>query len=188
MAKGSDKNFIVSIVLVSAVVALGLGAYVKFAPADVVPVDKETKEEEPKSGGIRILIPYYKDNELAFRSESVEVPPGVDKYVFAVNSYLRSVEAVPKDALLLTCTVKDKVATLDFNAPFRTSYGTDDESTLINGLLTVMGQFEEVAFVKVVVEGKKIETLGNFDLIDSQPVQKIPGFAEKKPPATPAKS
>lgn len=188
MAKGSDKNLIVSIVMVSVVLLLALLAYVKFAPADVVPQEKEVKEDKPVGGGVRLLTPYYKDNELAFRTSDVEVPPGVDKYVFVVNQYLRSVEAVPKDALLETCTVKDGVATLDFNEAFRTTYGTDDESTLINGLLTVMGQFDDVLFVKVLIKGQKVETLGNYDLIDPQQVQRIPAFDAKKEPPKPAKS
>lgn len=188
VAKISDKNLILSIVMVTAIVAIGLVAYVKFAPADSVPKETVIKEETEPGGGVRLMTPYYKDNELAFRSESVEVPPGIDKYVFAINRYLRSVEAVPKEANLIACVIKDGTATLNFNTSFRTSYGTDDESTLINGVLAVMGQFEDVNFVKFTVEGKNLESLGNLDLIDPQSVLRLPVPAAKQVTPAPAKS
>lgn len=186
MAKTGERSLLIGILMLCGVVGIALLAYVKFAPADVVPNQVEIKKEDKGGGGVRLLTPYYKDNELVFRSEEVKVPPGEDKYVFAVNRYLRSVEAVPIDAVLVKCTVKDGLATMDFNAAFRTSYGTDDESTLLNGLMTVMGQFQDVSFIKITVEGKDIESIGNMDLIDPLQVTRMNFPVSKPEPAKPA--
>ena len=173
MAK-TDKSLMVSVLLVCIVVAVGVAAYVKLAPADTVP--RETKTEQQTGGDkVHAFTPYYKNDDLAFRSEPMDVPKNADKYVFVIDKYLRSVKAVPQDAVLKTCKLENGVATLDFNKAFDRTYGTFDESTIINGILTVMGQFSEVSYVKFTVEGQKIDTLGNMDLTDPLEVERSPG-------------
>ncbi len=175
MARSSDKSPIVPILLVCVVIGVGAVAYIKMAPADEV-VREAQNEQQVGGEGAHILTPYYTDDhELKFRSEPVVVPKDVDPHVFVVNKYLRDTPFIPKDAELKTCTIEGDTATLDFNSAFYTSYGTEDESTVINGILAVMGQFKDVSFVRIIVDGKPIDTLGNLELTDPLPVTRIPG-------------
>ena len=166
MAGKGDKSLLVSVLLVCAVVAVGVAAYVKYAPADKVVNQVKNEEPEQLGGGVTVLTPYYAEDELKFTEKQVDVPPDADPMVFAVNTYLRTTTIVPKDAQVNTVTVDEGIATLDFKAAFETTYGTFDESTVINGILATMGQFEDVSFVKFTVEGRQLETLGNMELID----------------------
>jgi hypothetical protein len=187
MGKSSDKSLVVSVLLVCAVVAVGVAAYVKLAPADTVPKVVDT-EIRPDGGGVKLLTPYYADDVLKFRIEEVNVPTETDPHVYAVNRYLDLVPVVPEGAVLKSVTVENTIAVLDFSAEFASSYSTFDESTIVNGILTTMGQFPEVAYVKFMVEGKRLETLGNLDLIDPLEVQRIAPASSTGPGDTPSKT
>ncbi|HXH61138.1 MAG TPA: GerMN domain-containing protein [Fimbriimonadaceae bacterium] len=186
MGTKRDTSLIIAVVVVCAVVAVGLFAYVRNAPKDEIPPKTVTVDRQQGGQGVTLLTPYYKNDELAFKSEPAKVPPNVDPHVFVINSYLRSVKAVPEKALLVTCTVKDGVALLDFNKDFDTTYGTFDESTIINGIAAVMGQFQNVSYVRFLSEGKPIETLGNADL--TEPVEVTRLASGQTNTGTPAKS
>lgn len=176
MASKGDKSLVVSVLLVCAVIAVGVTAYIKYAPADKVVNEKPTETQEV-GGGVRILTPYYADGDLKFSDKSVEVPRDTDPMVFAVNSYLRSAPPVPKDAKLNKVTLERSIAVLDFNEAFNYSYGTMDESTVINGILATMGQFSQVQFVKFTIEGQPLESLGNLELVDPLEVIRLPQLA-----------
>jgi hypothetical protein len=188
MGKSSDKSLVVSVLLVCAVVAVGVAAYVKLAPADTVPKDVDA-EIRPGGGGVKLLTPYYNDDGgLKYRIEEVNVPKDTDPYVYAVNKYLDLVSSVPEGAVLKSVKIENTIAVLDFSAEFETSYSTFDESTIVNGILTTMGQFPEVSYVKFMVEGKRLETLGNLDLIDPLEVQRIAPASASAGEDTPAKT
>lgn len=161
----SDKVLFAGVMLVSIIAVVAVGAYVKFAPADEV-VNIEEPEEVIVVGGVQLLLPFYEDGQLMFERTEKELPEGTDVRVYTINYYLRNVNAVPEDVEVVTCTIKDSIATLDFNAAFARDYGTEDEMILINGMLSTMGQFEDVSFVKITVEGQEIETIGNLDLTE----------------------
>ncbi len=188
MASKGDKSFITSVLLVCVIVAVGIAAYVKLAPADKIDDKIVTTEDQEGGVGVQLLTPYYVENELRFKQEPAEVPANTDPKVFAVNRYLRTTKFVPQGAEVLTCTVDNSIATLDFNGAFATSYGTDDESTVVNGILATMGQFPDVAFVRFTVEGRPLETLGNLDLTDPQDVIRLPGDVATGGDPVPAKS
>jgi hypothetical protein len=188
MGKSSDKSLVVSVLLVCAVVAVGVAAYVKLAPADTVPVVVDT-EVRPEGGGVKLLTPYYDDDGvLKYKTEEVNVPRDTDPHVYAVNKYLDLVSVVPEGAVLKSVKIENTIAVLDFSAEFASSYSTFDESTIVNGILTTMGQFPEVSYVKFMVEGKRLETLGNLDLIDPLEVQRIAPASSTGPGDTPSKS
>jgi hypothetical protein len=133
MGKSSDKSLVVSVLLVCAVVAVGVAAYVKLAPADTVPVVVDT-EVRPEGGGVKLLTPYYDDDGvLKYKTEEVNVPRDTDPHVYAVNKYLDLVSVVPEGAVLKSVKVENTIAVLDFSAEFATSYSTFDESTIVNG-------------------------------------------------------
>ena len=163
-----DKNLVVGVLMVCAVIVVAVGAYVKFAPADKIHITDEVIEQT--AGGVTVLVPRFEEDGLVFETTEVDVPKDQDPRIFALNLYLRKVAAVPKEVAALTCTVFDTVATVDFNAAFDRSYGTEDEMIVINGILRVLGQFKEIASVMITVEGNVIESIGNLDLTESHRV------------------
>lgn len=112
------------------------------------------------------LTPKMEGDDLVFEEQRATLPAAVDPMVYAVNDYLSQLEVVPKEGRVESCRVgADKVAILDFTPAFAEGgYATEDEMTVVRGILRVMGQFPEVDFVKFTVEGQPLETLGNIDL------------------------
>lgn len=150
--------------------ALGvLGSYAKFGPGNQIP---ESERKPPVRGEDRSVIVYQPkfEDDLRFESRRELPPASADRMVYAVNAYLKEANLAPEGAAAKSCRLEGRTAVLDFTAPFRSTYGTEDERTLIEGILREMGQFREVDDVRFLVEGKPIETLGNIELTDPQPV------------------
>lgn len=119
---------------------------------------------------VRVLSPHYQGGELSFIATETDVPKGEDPHVFAVNEYLSKVKAVPQDGRLKSCQVSNGVATADFTPALQSGYGTEDEQTVVNGILAAFGAFDDVKYVRFLVDGQPIDTLGNIELKDPQPV------------------
>ncbi len=134
-------------------------------------VEQHQSAAEPKQEPIQVkgLIPHYGDT-FSPEPQVLTVPPGADAHVFVLNDYLSRLKAVPQEARVNSVTVSDGVATIDFTSALRHGYGTEDEQMLVNGVCTVMGQFKNVNFVKFMVDGQSIDTLGNADLSQPLPV------------------
>lgn len=161
----SDKALIATVISVSVIIGIALTAYVKFAPADRV----ERPEDPSEQGGraaVKIFKPVYEDGTLIFTTEEMETPIDEDPCVYAVNEYLRGVAAIPDGAVAVACVLEGGVATLDFTKQFDRTYGTEDEMIIINGIRTVMAQFKDVEFIRILSEGMPIDTLGNLELRD----------------------
>lgn len=161
----------------SALLVGGLAAYVRFTPAREVPADLRRPATVSQNGRqpaevqkVLVLHPRYQDNDLKFDQTEASVPAGEDKVVFAVNQFLDKASFVAKEVRLRSVKVEKGMATLDFSEAFATSYGTDDERTVVNGILTAVGQFPEIETVKFLANGKPIDSLGNIELTDPQPV------------------
>ena len=169
MTQSNSGRSLAGVVLVlAAVVVLGIAAYVKFAPADEIPVEEETLVD----GSVTLVIPTYDEN-LDFRSEPVKVPEGVDQTVFAVNLFLDQLDDVGSGGVE-RIELNNGIASVYFSSEFRRSYGTEDEQILVNGLLVTLGQFPEIDFVKFYAGARPLETFGNIDLTDPLPVIRRP--------------
>lgn len=151
-----------------------LAAYVKFGGADKVSAEDRgvaaqgaTKHE---SRSVTVLKPHYNDDQLVFDKTEKASPEGKDPMVFAVNEFLAQSKVAPEAARAQTCAIKDGVATIEFSKEFDRTYGTEDEHTIVEGILRTMGQFPEIQSVQFNVNGQPLETLGNIDLTTPQPV------------------
>jgi|GEM_PF-1258701 len=120
------------------------------------------------------LTPNLDGEDLKFDKEKKTPPAGVEPMAWTVDQYLRTLTSVPKEAHVLGVSVDNFIATVDFSKEIEAGYGTTDEQTLVNGVLTVMSQFKDVNAVKFTVEGKPIDTFGNIDLSEPQRVLKMP--------------
>ncbi|MCH7945175.1 MAG: GerMN domain-containing protein [Armatimonadetes bacterium] len=170
----SSSSLVVAVLMIGVLGLVGWAAYVKFAPVNEPPAPEPVNQGNPppveEPLGVKLFMPTYENGTLGFDTTEGTVPAGADPCVYAVNHYLRSLDAVPEGAAAVSCEIEDGVATLDFNDEFRQTYGTEDEMILYNGILTVMGQFDEVASVRFLAAGEPIDTLGNLDLTGSHPV------------------
>ncbi|MCW5935824.1 MAG: GerMN domain-containing protein [Fimbriimonadaceae bacterium] len=152
----------------------GLAYYVKTSPALDVPKEMRRTDPRPSPPGahsdtVKVYRPSYDGNELKLHESATRAPRGVDQKVHAINSYLAELTVVPKTARAKSFTVNGSIATIDFTRDFETTYGTEDEQTIVKGLLATASQFG-VKQVRLTVEGKPLETLGNLDLTGLQPV------------------
>ncbi|MBX7132795.1 MAG: GerMN domain-containing protein [Fimbriimonadaceae bacterium] len=162
----------------SGLLVAALAAYVRFSPAREVPPDMRRPSTASQDGTkapatptkVIVFTPHFQDNDLKFDEIEETLPQGEDKVLFAVNGYLSKLDFLPKGATLKTAKVIDGLAELDFDETFNTTYGTDDERTIVNGILTAVGQFPEIRSVRFLAGGKPIESLGNIELTDPQPV------------------
>lgn len=134
-----------------------------------VPADEE---EARKGGEVTTLTPTYTGGQFGTKPDTKEPPKGQDPMVFALNDYLDKVPAVPKDADVKTVTVKEGIATIDFNEKIYAGYGAEDEQIIVRGLLRVMAQFPEVKSVLFTTDGQPLDSLGAIDLSSPQPVEK----------------
>lgn len=183
------------ITLLGVVVVGGLAAYVKFTPADKVTPpegqhvlrkgpDIDITEHPIGTSRTKVLVftPRYEGETLKFDSAQRDVPTGEDPRVFAVNAFLQASKIVEPTARLLSVDVKDGEATLSFSEAFGGGYGTDDEHTLIDGLRTTLGQFEEIQKLLLTVEGKPIESLGSVELSGGLDVTRPSTHESASPP------
>ncbi len=149
----------------------GLGTYIMNSPGRTVLKPAPPAAQEQRSGDVKVYTPHYDPKgNLSLKPGLAHATTKEDPRVFAVNQYLAQLSMVPKDARAKACTVRSGVATIDFTSSFDTTYGTEDEQTILKGILTAMSQFPEVRRVLFTVDGKPLSSIGNVDLTDPQPV------------------
>jgi len=110
-------------------------------------------------------------SQLSTTHEQVNLPAGADKYAFSVNRALANTHLLAPGAEVVSANLDKGVLTLDFTAAFDRTYGTDDESRIINSISDTLAQFKEVDKVAFTVGGKRLTTLGNSDLSEPMPVR-----------------
>ncbi|MBS1705904.1 MAG: GerMN domain-containing protein [Armatimonadetes bacterium] len=128
--------------------------------------DKTSQTARHTKTEVEVVSPHYDGEDLKFSREKHPVAKTDNPYLKAVNGFLDSNSVAPKDARLKDAKMDGPVLVLNFSPSFETTYGTDDERTLINGIIESVKQFEGVRAVRIMVDGHRIETLGNIDLTE----------------------
>lgn len=114
---------------------------------------------------IKVVIPKYNDKgDLSFSNSIATVPDKENRYLFAINAFLKAAKVTEPKAKAISAVVRGKVLFIEFNEAFATGYGTEDEETLVNGVCRSAGQFSEVNQVQFMFNGKPLETLGSVEL------------------------
>lgn len=178
--KGNRSGLLWGLMLLGTVTVASLAAYVKNTPASRVPVDElraSVRRDDGQERQVRVVSPSYEGSALKLDSKSERVPAGADEILFAVNRFLEEAKVSPSQAKAQGAKLDGDLLTLDFNKPFDKRYGTEDEQTLVKGILAAASQFEGVKRVKLTVEGEALESLGNIDLTEPQPVENAGGSA-----------
>jgi hypothetical protein len=141
--------------------------YAKFGPqAEIKP------EPGTQGAGSMIQVPVAQGGgqDLKFGMTSVKAEPGIDPAVTAVNAFLGSLPFVQPEARLLAITYERENAILQFSSNFRTTYGTDDEATLVKGVIKAVSMNSKVKSITFTEGGRDLDTLGNIDLVGPQSV------------------
>jgi hypothetical protein len=113
---------------------------------------------------VQVFAPEYVNGELRYTKTAATPPAGEDPKVFAVNAFLRKAGLTPPGARAVACSIADGIATIEFSREFDQTYGTEDEHTIVDGVLRSLGQFPEVSYVQFSIGGRPMETMGNLDL------------------------
>lgn len=112
------------------------------------------------------------DGNRSLKSETVPLPAGSvsSPATFALESLINAKDSpVPPGTKLLSMKISDDgVATTDFSHEFKDNFpgGDSQEAMVLNSLYATLAQFKTIKTSQILVEGKKIETLGGNQLID----------------------
>jgi len=163
--------------LVGLAIVGGLTVYVanlpKIEPARMRSTTAQARLSAPDaSSGTRVvvLMPEYVQGQLTFKETLQSVALGESPEVFAINAFLKNTGIVPVSAKAVSVAVSDGMATVVFSKEFETTYGTEDEQTLVKGILTTLGQFHNIKKVAFKIGDHSLETLGSIDLSEPQDV------------------
>lgn len=136
------------------------------------PVAAQGSLDKPlPEGTVNAPTARYEGDDLVFDQRPVKPQAGQDRMLFAVNEYLGGLAFVRKEARVKSIKVNDRIATLDFTEAIYGGYGSEDEQTLVKGILETMSQFKDIGWVKFTVGGEPLDSLGHLDLTDPQPVE-----------------
>jgi len=123
-----------------------------------------------QEAGPFVFTPSMVGSKIVFTRTAAQVPDDEDARAYVVNRFLENSRVVGPNAHLMSLEVRDGIAYLYFNQEMNQTFGTDDESTLLNGILTTLGQFPEINSALFYSEGKRIDSFGNVDLTTPQTV------------------
>lgn len=187
----SGKRAVVILACLGTVGFVALAAYTKMSPRIVDPEVRPKAQNTGNLGNdvvgskpipmparqpkkIVVLTPERGSLEPKFHRESKSVPDGEDAWLMATNGFLENSGIVPPDARAVSTRLEDRTLVIDFTASFRKSYGSADESAILKGLQLSIGQFPEIDKIRLTVEGKPLDTLGNVDLSEPIDVMRNP--------------
>lgn len=158
--------------VLGAAILCGTYAYVVWGPARTVPESERratTHQQAVQQTRVSVPKARYVGDNLEFSAASVEVPKGKSPEQFAITKFLEGLGFV-KLAKEPNVSVSGATLTIDFGADFKETFGTEDEQTLLKGLLKTAGQFPDVVEVSFLAGGEPIESFGNVDISTPQTV------------------
>ena len=163
--------------MIAAAGTVALALYVQLTPgaSRIRPMDDAQKgmpeASVSQSNNVLIPVPKFEEGKLHFQSRSLPLSSDSDRKLEAVSEFLKESNLIGT-ARLMSIDVQDGVASLHFTEGFDEGMSSTDEATLLYGLRAVLGQFEDVKSLRIFVEGRQIEELGHFEIVD--PVPTIP--------------
>ena len=141
------------------------------------PVEKETQSEKMK---VKVYYPDESGLRLVEVERQIEVKKDADKYALAVETMMeppkeKALAAIfPKRAKLLSVTVENGIATVNFDEGLRKHFvgGSAGETFLVGSVVNALTNFDEIKGVRFLIDGKEIDSLsGHMDL--SEPLGRM---------------
>lgn len=144
---------------------------------DINSSSSDLKVENKKLAGVTIYFPDANGERLIPTQRQINLNRE-DKYQAVVQALIdgpisdkEGIYIMPKDTKLLSVTVKNNIATVDFNQAFKTNFtgGSTGELMLIGSIVNSLTEFEDIKAVRFTINGKVLEALdGHLDLIEPQ--------------------
>ena len=154
-------------------------------PTDAGTHVKRTKSRSNDSGSEDTTVPETlmigipRDGSVALEPIQATLPEGTDKLVFVGNQVFK---AFGKDgARVLRVDVVDGLATVQCN-PKIIGFGSIEEGQFLKSIAMTFGQFDEINKVEFMIEGQKVDTLGNVEISDGIKVIRASDSAAAKGP------
>lgn len=180
MAKKTNKDRLPIMIIFVGAVVLAVFGYMAMQPkANKVAQNEQTTpttkidvtvENDPTPKDVSVPKADWSSGELKFENSDIKIPPQEEPKRYLLNHYLADLSFVPSDARVKTVKVENGIAHVDFASSIFAGYGSEDEATLINGVMKTLQQFKDVKYVQILVDGEKIETLGNIEIQDPLPL------------------
>lgn len=155
--------------VIAALLLGGLYYYTQRGPSPkydpVNPPDVNSERTETK-----YRATFYRDGELV--TEERTLAPGSNAVVESVNDALSSIPAVAPEARLVEAVREGRNLVLRFTSNFTQTYGTDDESNVIQAIMKAVDVNSDADTVEFeTINGQQIETLGSVDLVGPQSIR-----------------
>ena len=154
-------------------------------PSKPAPNHPAKNEKTEQSLNVKVYYPDDSGMRLVEVEREILVDDSVDKYTAAVETLMEEPDEenltriFPKSASLRSVTVRDGLATVDFDGSILKGFvgGSTGEEFLVGSVVDTLTNFPEVKRVKFLVDGKEIETLsGHMDL--STPLERMNSLTE----------
>ncbi len=150
------------VILCASAIALGGLTYYALNVRDQIPDKPDDQQSEQQ---VNVPKPDYEGNELVLKDNLKNPPADEDPLKFAVNEYLDQIPSVPREARVTEVVKRENgLVELHFTPDLIAGYGSEEERTIIQGILKAAGQFEDVRQVQFMVEGQPLDSLGHLDL------------------------
>jgi spore germination protein GerM len=136
----------------------------------------------PRSTGITtkpsvvVYVPHFADTRTEWEAKPVPVGEGEDPLRIALEHLLITQNTpFPQGTLLLRVSVKDGLAEVDFSRDLVENFpgGSTTEAWIVESLCKTLAQFSDIEKVRILVEGKRVETIGeHIDISEPIPVHR----------------
>lgn len=173
-AKGDTPGAkpLIFLAVIAAMLFAALVYYVKYGPTSKIEPDNPAVVAK-RPGQITIEVPVPKGGgpQGTFDSRKINVPAGTDPVLASVNAFLEGSKIVQPEARLVEVKREQDNEVLNFSSNFNQTYGTDDEVTLIQGILRAVKANSDAKTVTFLAGGKPMATLGSIDLSGPQSIK-----------------
>lgn len=168
-------------VLAGFALVAGVFAYVKVTPMNDGKKPDQTHETRPavddqdientkpiKETTVKVQKPTYEGDELQLHESTTKVHAGQNRYLAAINGFLGSSGHAGKAN---SAKVEGDVLVVDLSKEYNEGLSSEDETTLVNGIIATAKQFPKVNKVRFLVNGEPVDTFGHLDLTQDMPVR-----------------
>lgn len=167
-------------VLAGFALVAGVFAYVKVTPMtdgkkpevtnEATPdTSQDTENTKPvKESTVKVQTPTYEGDELQLHESATKVHAGQNRYLAAINGFLSGYGHAGKAN---SAKVEGDVLVVDLSREYNEGLSSEDETTLVNGIIATAKQFPKVNKVRFLVNGEPVDTFGHLDLTQDMPVR-----------------
>lgn len=160
------------VVVLLAILAFGGGYWYASRSPQLTPQPTPTIAKP----SVVVYVPISEANTYRWEAKPVPVGEGEDPLRIALEHLLITRDTpFPQGTRLLHVTVHNGIAEVDFSRELVDNFpgGSTTEALIVESLCKTLAQFTDVEKVRVLVEGKKISTIGeHIDLSKPVPVRR----------------